>query len=98
MAELAVIGEWFSIAAGGFYSGGESFFSGAVVDYAAHVQLFSNFPAEFAEAFSGPAFGAPAAARAEDDVVVDAGGGEIRRNPQTVVFGYLQLHGTYCGL
>jgi len=38
------------------HRGGEIFFAGAVVNYTADVQIFTNFAAKFAEAFGGPAY------------------------------------------
>jgi hypothetical protein len=98
LAEFAVVEEGIGVAAGGFYRGGESFFAGAVVDYAARVQFGANFLAEFAEAFGGPAFGAPAAAGAQDDVIADASCGEVGANALTVGFAYLQIYRADGGL
>jgi len=92
LAELTVIEKWIGVAAGEFDCGGESFFSGTVVDYAAYFQIIANFLAEFAEAFGGPAFGAPATTGAEDDVLVDTCGGEIVRDALPICFTYSQLY------
>jgi len=86
LAEFAVVENRICVAAGGFYSGGERFFAGAIVDYASYVQFLANFLTEFAETFGGPAFGAPATAGAQDNVVINAGGDKVRADTLTIGF------------
>ncbi len=54
--------------------------------------------AKFAEAFGGPAFGAPAAAGAQHNITVNACCDEIGTHSLTIGFVYLQLYWAYRGL
>ena len=68
LAEFSIVNEGLRIAAGSFDGRDERVFAGTIVDDAANSQRGADFLAQLAKAVSGPAFGAPAAAGAEDDV------------------------------
>ena len=93
-AEFAVVDDRFGTAAGGVHFPGEGFFAGAVINHTTKVQVFEDFLAEGAEALGGPAFGAPAAAGAEDDVFPYAGSSDVCADAPAVHVADAEMDGS----
>ena len=84
LAEFSIVNEGLRIAASSFHGGGERIFAGTVVDDAGNSKVVADFLAELAKAISGPAFGAPAATGAEDNVTSGAIVGQLFPNESLV--------------
>ena len=79
-AHFTIVANGFGVAAGSLNGGSEGFFAGTVVDDAGQATVLVNALGQFPEAVDRPTFGAPTTAGAEDDVVSEPSGGEIRAN------------------